>query len=48
MTAILFLDIDGVLNGHDYDEKAASCSIRPGCVAHLNGGDYEKASAICD
>jgi len=33
---ILFLDIDGVLNGHDYCEVAESCSIKGQCVGHLN------------
>jgi hypothetical protein len=33
---ILFLDIDGVLNGHDWNDEAKSCNIRPECVAHLN------------
>lgn len=33
---VLFLDIDGVLNGHDYDEDAQSSTINPGCVKHLN------------
>lgn len=33
---VLFLDIDGVLNGHEYDEGAESNRIRPECVARLN------------
>lgn len=33
---ILFLDIDGVLNGHEWDDEAKSCSIRRECVKHLN------------
>jgi hypothetical protein len=33
---VLFLDIDGVLNGHEYDPLAASCGLRPDCVARLN------------
>lgn len=33
---VIFLDIDGVLNGHDWDEDAASNRIRPECVAMLN------------
>lgn len=32
----LFLDIDGVLNGHEYDEASESCHIRPECVNALN------------
>ncbi len=32
----LFLDIDGVLNGHEYDDEAKSCNIRRECVKHLN------------
>jgi len=33
---ILFLDIDGCLNGHEYDAKAESSWIKPECVIHLN------------
>jgi hypothetical protein len=33
---VLFLDIDGVLNGHDWDDEAKSCNIRRECVKHLN------------
>ena len=33
---ILFLDIDGVLNGHEWDDEAKSCNIRRECVKHLN------------
>lgn len=33
---IIFLDIDGVLNGHGYNELAGSTPILPRCVAHLN------------
>lgn len=33
---VLFLDIDGVLNGHDYEPKAKSNKIRPSCVEVLN------------
>lgn len=36
MTKVLFLDIDGVLNGHDWDDEAKSCNIRRECVKHLN------------
>lgn len=33
---VLFLDIDGVLNGHEWDDEAMSCNIRRECVKHLN------------
>jgi hypothetical protein len=33
---VLFLDVDGVLNGHDWDDEAQSCNIRRECVKHLN------------
>lgn len=33
---ILFLDIDGVLNGHDYDREAESCTLLPACVDRFN------------
>lgn len=33
---VLFLDIDGVLNGHDYDERAQSTTIWTQQVARLN------------
>ena len=33
---VLFLDIDGVLNGHDYDKGAESNLIRRECVDRLN------------
>lgn len=33
---ILFLDIDGVLNGHEFDREAESCSLRPDCVRAFN------------
>lgn len=33
---IIFLDIDGVLNGHEWDDEAKSCSIRRECVKHLS------------
>lgn len=35
-TKVLFLDLDGVLNGHEYDSQAESCTIKPECVEHLN------------
>lgn len=33
---VLFLDIDGVLNGHEFDDEAKSCNIRRECVKRLN------------
>lgn len=33
---VIFLDIDGVLNGHEWDDEAKSCSIRRECVKHLS------------
>lgn len=33
---LLYLDIDGVLNGHDYCDIAQSCSIKGTCVGYLN------------
>jgi hypothetical protein len=33
---VLFLDVDGVLNGHDFIVEAQSCTIRRECVTHLN------------
>lgn len=33
---VLFLDIDGVLNGHEWDDEAKSCNVRRECVKHLN------------
>ncbi len=33
---IIFLDVDGVLNGHEYDDEAKSCNIRRECVKRLN------------
>ncbi len=33
---VLFLDIDGVLNAHEWDDEAKSCHIRRECVKHLN------------
>ena len=33
--SILFLDIDGVLNGHEQDSHGY-CRIQPGPVVHLN------------
>ncbi len=33
---ILFLDIDGVLNGHEKYPDSPYTTIRPDCIAHLN------------
>ena len=33
---VIFLDIDGVLNGHDWDEPAQSCRIRYQCIQAFN------------
>jgi len=33
---VLFLDIDGVLNGHDFDVAAQSTRIQYRCVRQLN------------
>ncbi len=33
---IIFLDIDGVLNGHEFLVEAKSCTINPECVRRLN------------
>lgn len=33
---VLFLDVDGVLNGHYFDREAQSSDIKPSCVAVLN------------
>ena len=33
---VLFLDIDGVLNGHTFHKVAQSCTIHPACVQALN------------
>lgn len=33
---VLFLDVDGVLNGHDHDDESGVCLIRPECVHWLN------------
>jgi hypothetical protein len=33
---LIFLDIDGVLNGHEWDNDAGSCTIKRECVLRLN------------
>lgn len=33
---LIFLDIDGVLNGHAFDAAAMSCSFEPQCVMLFN------------
>lgn len=33
---VLFLDIDGVLNGHEYNPDAGSCLIKRDCIQRLN------------
>lgn len=33
---IVFLDVDGVLNSHEFLVEAQSCKIDPACVARLN------------
>lgn len=33
---VIFLDIDGVLNGHEYDPKAESCLIKKECIDNLS------------
>ena len=49
--SVIFLDIDGVLNGHQFSEVAESCSIDPACVAEFNrllldtGAGYVVSSA---
>lgn len=36
MGGVLFLDMDGVLNGHEWDFTGASCSLARGCVREFN------------
>lgn len=36
MSGVLFLDIDGVLNAHDWNQEAESNTLRPECVAQFN------------
>lgn len=49
--AVIFLDIDGVLNGHQFSEYAESCLIDTACVAEFNqllrdtGAGYVVSSA---
>ena len=33
---VIFLDIDGVLNGHEYDPNAESCLIKQECITNLS------------
>lgn len=33
---VIFLDIDGVLNGHEFDKLARSCIIKTECVRQFN------------
>lgn len=33
---IIFMDIDGVLNNHDFGTEAQSCKIDPACVQRMN------------
>lgn len=35
-TALIFLDIDGVLNGHQFSDDAQSCLTDAACVSRLN------------
>lgn len=34
--AVLFLDIDGVLNGHEFNAEAESNTLRRDCVERFN------------
>jgi hypothetical protein len=34
--AVLFLDLDGVLNDHAFNEESASCTLKPECVRQFN------------
>ncbi len=36
MAGLIFLDIDGVLNGHDWCEEAKSCLFRAECISNFN------------
>lgn len=36
MRPLLFLDIDGVLNGHQWSHLGDSCTIQAPCIAALN------------
>lgn len=36
MTKVLFLDVDGALNGHEKHPGSVYCGIRPDCMAELN------------
>lgn len=35
-TPVVFLDVDGVLNNHEFDPDSQSCTIDWGCLQHLN------------
>lgn len=43
---VLFLDIDGVLNGHEFNDTAQSNSIKPTCMGHLNRILEETGAAL--
>jgi hypothetical protein len=45
-TKLLFLDIDGVLNGHEWVSEAQSCDIRRDCVLRLNRILWETGAEI--
>jgi hypothetical protein len=43
---ILFLDMDGVLNAHEWLGEAGSCDVRHDCVLRLNRILHETGAAI--